>query len=113
VGSGPLESAVQATIVELARMCGWRVYHTFDSRKSEPGFPDIVLVRERVVYAEIKRIGERPRPSQVDWLNALVGAGAEVYVWTIADIEDAKAVLLRRQPPISSHLVPDTDRGAA
>lgn len=113
MGSGPLEKDVQATIVELARMCGWFVYHTFDSRRSEPGFPDLVLVRERVVYAEIKRLGEQPRESQLDWLNALACAGAEVYVWTIADLEEVKGVLTKRRPAASSPPVPATERGVA
>lgn len=66
-------------IIDIARLLGWRVYHTFDSRKSEAGFPDLVLVRERVIYAEIKMVGQRPRPSQIDWLNSLSKAGAEAY----------------------------------
>lgn len=94
----PLEKQVQSAILDIARLLGWRVYHTFDSRKSEAGFPDLVLVRDRVVYAEIKRAGERPRPSQVDWLNALERAGAEVYVWTEDDYDEAGAILSQRVP---------------
>lgn len=40
------ERDFQAAVMELARLLGWRVYHTWDSRKSEPGFPDLVLVRD-------------------------------------------------------------------
>ena len=46
------EKQVQSAILDVARLLGWRVYHTFDSRKSEAGFPDLVLVRDRVIYAE-------------------------------------------------------------
>jgi hypothetical protein len=39
------EADFQATIVETARTLGWLIYHTHDSRRSSPGFPDLVLVR--------------------------------------------------------------------
>ena len=92
------ESAVQSAIIGLAQTFGWRVYHTFDSRKSQAGFPDLVLVRDRVIYAEVKRGGQKPRQSQVDWLNALSRAGAEVYVWTEEDYQDVASILSRRVP---------------
>jgi len=94
----PLEKDVQSAILDIARLLGWRAYHTFDSRKSQAGFPDLVLVRERVIFAEIKREGERPRPSQVEWLNSLARAGAEVYVWTEADYDEVASILSRRVP---------------
>ena len=37
------EKAFQTAVVELAELCGWKVYHTYDSRRSAPGFPDLVL----------------------------------------------------------------------
>lgn len=90
----PLEAAAQATIVELARLRGWdRVYHTFDSRRSAGGWPDLVLVKRRIVFAEIKRAGERPRPDQVGWLDGLAVAGGEVYLWTLDDLEEIGHVL--------------------
>ena len=88
-----LEKDAQATILMLAETLGWRVYHTFDSRRSAEGFPDLVLVRDRVVFAELKREGERPRPNQTDWLNTLAAAGAETYVWTLADWDEIVSVL--------------------
>ena len=92
------EKQVQSAILDVARLLGWRVYHTFDSRKSEAGFPDLVLVRDRVIYAEIKCAGQKPRPSQVEWLNALSRAGAEVYLWTEADYDEVAAILSLRVP---------------
>lgn len=96
-GVAASEAQAQATILDLACALGWRHYHTHDSRRSPEGFPDLVLVRERVVFAELKKVGERPRPEQVDWLNALAAAGGEVYVWTIDDIAEVAAVLSRRE----------------
>lgn len=93
------EKVAQASIVELATLLGWLVYHTHDSRRSQAGFPDLVLVRERVIFAEIKRVGEQPRPSQVEWLNGLSRAGAEVYVWTWDDYDEIARILSLRVPP--------------
>lgn len=93
-----LEKQIQSAILDIARVLGWRVYHTFDSRKSQAGFPDLVLVRDRVIYAEVKRAGQKPRQSQVDWLNALSRAGAEVYVWTEDDYDEVASILSQRVP---------------
>lgn len=60
---------------------GWRAYHTHDSRHSAAGFPDLVLVRERIVYAELKTTKGKLSPSQAAWMEALRAAGGEVYLW--------------------------------
>ena len=49
-----LESAFMARIRRLARQYGWATYHTHDSRKSDKGFPDLVLVRETILFVELK-----------------------------------------------------------
>lgn len=90
------EKDVQSMIVELAGLHGWRVYHTFDSRRSAAGFPDLMLVRERIVFAELKRAGEKPRRDQVEWLDALARSGAEVYLWTIDDLVEIGRILAWR-----------------
>ena len=38
------EDQWQSAVIEYARLMGWLVYHTHDSRHSEKGFPDLVLV---------------------------------------------------------------------
>ena len=76
------EKSLQGAIIEYAEMQNWRVYHTYDSRKSEPGYPDLHLVRgKRSIFAELKKEGKKPTIEQVVWLEALDGAGHEVYVW--------------------------------
>jgi hypothetical protein len=67
------ERQLQEAVLELAGALGYRAYHTYDSRRSQPGFPDLVLVRppDRIVFAELK--GERGRISreQASWLSDL------------------------------------------
>jgi len=50
------EASWQQTVKEAAEMFGWWVYHTHDSRHSQPGFPDLVLIKPpRVMFIELKR----------------------------------------------------------
>jgi hypothetical protein len=103
----PTEEELLQNVLELARLLGWRCYHTRDSRKSASGFPDVVMVRPpRLIFAELKRLPEtnaagRPRPEQRAWLDDIMDVaeaieaisltargrapGIEVYVWRPAD----------------------------
>jgi hypothetical protein len=77
------EKAVMAAIRRVARREGWRTYHTHNSKRSEPGFPDLVLVKPPVVlFTEVKRAGEQPTLEQQRWLEALQRCTqVETYVW--------------------------------
>ena len=58
------EREFQASIVDLARLCGWRVVHFHDSRREvggemvgdsdAKGWPDLTLIRDRILYREVK-----------------------------------------------------------
>jgi hypothetical protein len=90
----------QRQVVQLAQQLGWRVYHTHDSRRSAEGFPDLVLVRDRVVFAELKREPRVAVPvtaEQREWLAAIDGAGCEAYLWRPSDLDDVARVLSRRR----------------
>lgn len=70
------EREFQGIILELASYCGWIAYHTYDSRRSMPGFPDLVLVHETIehfpiIFAEIKATSGRVSDAQKRWLDAL------------------------------------------
>lgn len=81
------EADLLAAVRRVANVSGWRAYHTYRSDKSEPGFPDLVLVRdERLVFAELKAQRGRLEPAQHAWLNALaVVERVETYVWRPLD----------------------------
>lgn len=73
-------------IIDLARLLGWKTYHTFDSRRSEPGYPDLTLVKgRRLVFAELKTEKGRMTAAQDEWLEAFLQAGAEVCVFRPRD----------------------------
>ena len=76
-----LEKDWQKTVRDLAARLGYRrAYHTYDSRRSDTGFPDLVLVRDRVVFLELKREEKHCTQTQLEWIAALHAAGADVYV---------------------------------
>ncbi len=89
------EREFQAQVVELATWMGWRVYHTYDSRRSHAGFPDLVLVRApRVIFAELKSEKGIVSPDQRNWLGVLQACpGVEAYLWRPADINTIEGVL--------------------
>lgn len=104
VGAGVSEREFQSAVLELAGWCGWRCYHTYDSRRSEAGFPDLVMVRDgRLVVAELKSERGRVSAEQQGWLEAfgLVAAGSagrvRVCVWRPADWAAIVEVLARRE----------------
>jgi hypothetical protein len=97
------EKALIDAIVKRARGLGWKVarfpkvpvkYPGQPLRWMTPvaadgkGWPDLLLVRERIVAAEIKAAetgGKVVQPEQEDWLRAFRQAGAVARIWTPKD----------------------------
>jgi hypothetical protein len=78
------EADFQARIIKTAQAAGWLVYHTHDSRRSQRGFPDLVLVhaaRGLVLFRELKTEKGTLRPAQRDWIHDLTQAGQDAAVW--------------------------------
>lgn len=86
----------QSQVVSLAKRLGWLVYHTHDSRRSEPGWPDLALVRERFILAELKAEKGRVSTAQQKWIDALRRAGVETYIWRPSDEGVVASTLMRR-----------------
>jgi hypothetical protein len=90
-----LEEAFQQSVEELARLNHWRLYHTYDSRRSVSGFPDLVMVRgHRLVFAELKREQGKPTAEQTKWLEQLSGVQTvSTHLWRPSDWTEIEAVL--------------------
>lgn len=85
------EAELMRAVTELARSLQWLVYHTHDSRRSQAGFPDLVMVRgDRVVYRELKSTAGRVTEEQQAWLDALSAAGGDAGVWRPVDLEQGR-----------------------
>lgn len=89
------EAEFQARVIRLARLLGWRVYHTHDSRRSAAGFPDLVLARRGrgVIYAELKSEKGRTTAEQDEWLGLLRDSGQDVFLWRPADLQTIADIL--------------------
>lgn len=84
---------------KLANQLGWLTYHPHRSERSQPGFPDLTLVRERVIFAELKRhdASAKLSPHQVIWRDRLLAAGAEWYLWRPAQADEIIRILGKRK----------------
>ena len=102
------ESQFQDAVIEYAQLTCWAVahfrgvrvqradgshYYATPVQADGEGFPDLVLVRERVIYAELKSDRGRLSDDQTIWKDRLRGAGAEFYVWRPRDWPSIERIL--------------------
>lgn len=94
------EDDFQQRILDLCKLLGLHVYHPYDSRRSNGGFPDLVIVGKRVLFAELKSQSGQLRADQHVWLDAIRTAegDAAVAIWRPSDWPTVEATLkgLRR-----------------
>lgn len=84
------EAEWQARVVAVAESHGWTVYHTRDSRGSNPGLPDLFFHRGpgfvcRLVVAELKSETGEPTTDQLAMLAAFESVCQHVYLWRPSD----------------------------
>ena len=88
------EKVWQMAVVRLLRQHGYaHIYHTFDSRRSPSGFPDLIAVHEtpgRTLLAlELKTDDGIVRLAQQAWLTALAGcSGVVAETWRPAMLQE-------------------------
>ena len=89
------EAQLAGAVRDLARLFGWRRFHTWIAKHSPAGFPDEVLVRPpRLIFAELKSAKGKLSPEQEAWLELLEQIpGIEVYIWRPDDIEHIAEIL--------------------
>jgi hypothetical protein len=65
------EQALQATILEAAQYLHYLAYHPYDSRRSTPGYFDLILLGHGACYfLELKSATGRLTPAQQQWQAA-------------------------------------------
>lgn len=98
-------------VIQLARLLGWTVAHFRTSRNGSggyltavaadgAGYPDLTLVRDRIIFAELKTNKGKLSDNQIKWMESLRKAGAEYYLWRPSDFEAVRKTLggMNRQP---------------
>lgn len=102
------EERFQGLVIGLARSCGWKVahfravriarsdggcYYATPVQADGEGFPDLVLVRDRVIFAELKSAKGKQSAAQRAWQYALVGGGGGYYLWRPRNWDEIEKVL--------------------
>ena len=76
-------------VLRMARKAGWGAYHVRNSRagviQGDVGFPDLVLVRRRLLFAELKTETGAISEDQMMWSEWLKAVGHIVRYWRPSD----------------------------
>ncbi|MHB8312380.1 MAG: VRR-NUC domain-containing protein [Candidatus Dormibacteria bacterium] len=85
------EADLLRSVVHLAHCHGWLSYHTWNSRKSAAGFPDLVMVRSRrLIFVELKSQSGKLTAQQQVWADGLgraeVEGSVDYYTWRPGDL---------------------------
>ena len=85
-------------VIDLAKLHGWMIYHTHNSMRSEPGFPDLILLHplkpeKGVLVRELKTVKGRLTKEQMRWLAVFAASGANTDVWRPPDWEEVVETL--------------------
>ena len=91
------EARFQRRVTDLAQALGWWPFHMYNAARSPAGWPDLVLFRERIIFAELKAPDARGkmgglRPAQIEMAHRCFKAGAEHYVWHDGDEDDWREI---------------------
>ena len=98
------EAQFQRQVLQLAKLTGWRTAHFRASLNQRgewqtavagdgKGYPDLTLIRDRVLFIELKTDRGVLSPEQREWRDALLAAGADWRLWRPRDWELIEATL--------------------
>jgi hypothetical protein len=97
------ERDFQDIVRGFATIMGWGpIYHTHNSQRSDPGFPDLVMLRDDVLlFIELKTQKGKVRTEQESWGQALVQVEGAVpwnvkyRIWRPSDWDQIVETLAR------------------
>lgn len=103
------EDVFQDMVATVARENGWAVVHFRSAKLGDSymtptmydasGFPDLVLVRDRVIYSELKTEFGTLTPEEETWRTKLLSAKQEYHLWRPSHWRLIKS-LLEASPPV-------------
>ena len=102
------EADLQATVIDLARLTVWRVFHPRPARTQQgwrtaftgdAGWPDLAMARgERLIIAELKAQRGRVTADQQEWLETLSEVTEiEACLWRPDDWNAIERTLTRKE----------------
>lgn len=74
----------QAQVLTEAHRFNWWTWHPYDSRRSNPGWPDLALAnvaRRLFLLVELKTDRGRLHPEQTQAIDVLRASGVRVEIW--------------------------------
>ena len=90
------EREFMAQVRKVAKAHGWMSYHTHNSRRSDEGFPDLVLAHGgigRLIFWELKREDGEETPAQRVWIATLTACGQDASIKRPSDWQQIVATL--------------------
>lgn len=91
------EKDLQLGLIQAATVLGWTVHAERPAQTSNgwrtpiqgyPGFPDLVLVRDRILFVELKSEAGKLSQSQTDWQERLKAANGDYRLLRPSDIDN-------------------------
>jgi hypothetical protein len=91
----PKEGKWQSQVEKWFNRMHWLTYHTWNSQKSTPGFPDLVGILPKVCifWAELKTERGELSDDQEKWLLAAAQTGEPTYLWRPSDRDEIQEVI--------------------
>lgn len=90
-GTTATERELTEWVLGVAAEAGWLTHHNPDSRRVQPGIPDLILLNPpQLLFVELKKLGREGtlREKQKLWIDGLQRCGQEALVWTPAQIPE-------------------------
>lgn len=108
---GRSEATIQAEIVAWLELHGWRVWKTSSHRHAkgvDRGVPDLIAIRDRLAFVEVKKPGGRIRPEQREFRAAAQAAGVvSLVAYGLEDVRQLEAYgTVDRTPQDAQHEPP-------
>jgi len=115
------EDRFRSQVVRVARGKGWHCMFIGRAKGGKAwitqmgadgkGWPDLTLVRERVVFAELKtNTNYHLSDEERRWIEWLREAGQEVYIWRPRHWPEIETVLDQRDPDAWSRILAASER---
>lgn len=85
------EQQLQAAVIDMCKIYGIACYHTYNSRRSVPGWPDLALCGPRgFITRELKSEYGKTTPEQEQWGWMLREAAVSWDVWRPDDLRSGR-----------------------